>query len=61
MSNRYLGITMILVGLLIMLVSLLADVIGVGARPDIFGWKQLLGACVGVVVSVAGIVISRRK
>jgi Mn2+/Fe2+ NRAMP family transporter len=61
MSSRYLGIALIIVGLLVILVSLLADVIGIGANLYVFGWKQILGTCIGVVVCIAGIIISRRK
>lgn len=36
-----------------MLVSLGADVLGLGGFPG-FGWKQIVGSFVGVVVAVAG-------
>ena len=61
MSNRNLGIAILVIGVLIILISLLADAIGIGAPGGVFGWKQILGVGVGVLVSLAGIVISRRK
>ena len=61
MSNRNLVIAMLVIGILIILISLLADVIGIGAAAGGIGWKQILGAGVGVLVCLAGIVISRRK
>jgi hypothetical protein len=61
MSNRNLGIAMIFIGVLLLLVSLLADVIGVGWHPEIFGWKQILGTAAGVGLALAGIYFLRRK
>jgi len=61
MSNRNLGIAILVIGILIILISLLADVIGIGATSAVFGWKQILGAGIGVLVILAGIVVSRRK
>jgi tetrahydromethanopterin S-methyltransferase subunit F len=61
MSTRTLGIAMIFIGILLMLVSLLADVIGVGWHPEVFGWKQILGTAAGVVLSLVGVYLLRRK
>jgi hypothetical protein len=60
MSNRNLGIAILVIGILVILISLVADVIGIGQAGGI-GWKQILGAGVGVLIILAGIVISRRK
>ena len=48
------------VGVLLFLVSLTADTIGIGEGTGI-GWKQILGAVVGLVVAAVGIVQLRRK
>ena len=61
MSNRNIGIAMIVIGGLLMVVSLLADVIGVGWQPGVFGWKQMLGTATGVIFAIVGIVLIRRK
>ena len=61
MSTRNIGIAILVIGILVILISLLADVIGIGATAGVFGWRQILGAGVGVLVILAGIVISRRK
>ena len=53
MSKRTLGIVLIVLGLLLVVVSLAADVIGLGNGTGL-GWKQLLGAAVGVVVMLGG-------
>jgi hypothetical protein len=56
MPTKTLGLTLIIVGILLLTVSLLADVIGIGARPAVIGWKQIAGAVVGLAVCVVGIV-----
>jgi hypothetical protein len=61
MLNRNIGIAMVFIGILLLLVSLLADVVGVGAHPDMFGWKQILGVAAGIGLSLAGIYFLRRK
>jgi len=60
MPNRTIGIALIVVGILLILVSLLADFIGVGAQPGIIGWKQILGTCAGAVMGILGIFLVRR-
>ena len=57
MSTRVLGIGLILGGVLVIAVSLLADFIGLGAQAGIIGWKQILGAAIGLVILVVGIYI----
>ena len=41
------------VGVVLALVSLLADPIGLGGEPR-FGWKQWLGLVAGVVIAIVG-------
>jgi hypothetical protein len=53
MSRNNMGIALIVVGVIVLIVSLAADVIGIGGAPGI-GWKQLLGAGVGLIVAIAG-------
>jgi hypothetical protein len=40
-------------GIILLILSLLADVLGVGGTPG-FGYKQILGAIVGVVAAIRG-------
>lgn len=54
MSGRTLGIVALALGLLLFLVSLLADVLGMGPYPG-FGWKQTVGAIVGGGLAAFGI------
>jgi len=61
MSKRNLGIALIVVGVLVILISLLADTLGVGSQPAIFGWKQILGAVVGAAIGIGGFFFMRQK
>lgn len=54
MSNRTRGLVLTAGGALLALISLTADAIGLGAHPA-FGWKQILGVVVGVVIAVSGL------
>ena len=56
MSTRKKGLVRIIVGLLLALYFALADVIGMGRNPDMFGFFQIVGTAVGVVILVAGVV-----
>jgi hypothetical protein len=51
-----LGSVLIVLGLVLAIVSGLADVIGLGANVEEFGWKQILGLIVGVAVVDVGVV-----
>ena len=61
MSTKTIGIALIAIGVLVLAVSLLADYIGLGSVPAGIGWKQLLGAGIGLVVAVVGVVLTLRK
>ena len=54
MSKRTVGIVLIVLGVLLAVASLAADVIGIGSGGGL-GWKQLLGAGVGVLVVAVGV------
>jgi hypothetical protein len=47
-------------GLLLLVVSLLADVFGIGSS-DRFGSRQIIGAAVGAIVAVIGLLLSGKK
>lgn len=59
-QGRILALIFIVVGLLLGLVSAFADQVGLGAVSSGFGWKQLLGLVVGVILAVVGIVLFRQ-
>jgi hypothetical protein len=60
MSRSRWGIVLGAVGLVILAASLLADRVGLGAVPGVFGWKQIVGAVVGLTLLAAGTVMARR-
>ena len=48
------------VGVLVFLVSLMADSVGIGEGTGV-GWKQITGAVVGVVIAAIGMVQLKKK
>lgn len=56
---RMISFGLMAIGMIILLVSLLADFIGIGAYPE-FGKNQVIGAAIGLLVFIAGIIINRR-
>jgi len=61
MNNKTIGIIVIILGVLLAAVSLLADVLGLGGDPNAIGWKQFLGAGLGVLVVIVGVWFLGRK
>jgi len=53
MSKKSLSLIAIIVGLILMVVSLTADLIGLGSYPGI-NWAQIVGAVVGLVTVLLG-------
>ena len=60
MSKRLLSLTLIVFGIIGFIFSLVADQIGVGAAPGV-GWKQLIGAAVGILIAIFGLWLSRAR
>ena len=61
MSTKSIGFALIVLGVIVLVVSLLADVIGVGQYPSVIGWRQYLGAAIGFIIAVVGAVLAMRK
>ena len=59
-QGRILAIAFIIVGIILVLVSALADQIGFGAPGSTFGWKQLVGVVVGIGLIAGGVVLLRQ-
>jgi hypothetical protein len=53
-------IVLLAVGIVVLILSLIADVIGIGSHPG-FGIRQTLGTIVGAIVAVVGLVLILRK
>ncbi len=60
MGNKTASIVVAVLGALILLASLTADMTGLGDDPG-FGKQQTIGSVVGIVVLVIGIYLSRAK
>ena len=61
-QGRILAIAFIVIGAILALVSATADFFQgtIGAVGSTFGWKQLLGVVIGVVLIVAGVILLRQ-
>ena len=61
MSNKKsIGIALLVVGAVLLIGSLAADAIGIGGAAG-FGYKQIIGAVIGVIAAVVGYVLYSRK
>ncbi|MBZ0287918.1 MAG: hypothetical protein K8I30_09915 [Anaerolineae bacterium] len=60
MSLRMIAIVLVVVGVVLGAVSLLADSLGIGGSPDMFGTLQIIGLALGAVALVVGIVLYLR-
>jgi hypothetical protein len=47
-------------GIILLLVSLFADPLALGQPGTSFGWKQMLGSALGLIIATAGFVVLRR-
>jgi hypothetical protein len=54
------GIALLVLGILVALVSVIADPIGLGGSPT-FGYRQIIGTVAGIVVAVAGVILVLKK
>lgn len=59
MSNKIQGIVLLVLGVLLFLLSATADYLGVGGAAG-FGWKQIVGVVIGVVIAAVGMVRLRK-
>jgi len=55
MNKKTIGIILVIVGVVGQIFSLSADFLGIGNDPATVGWKQLLGAGVGLLVILVGV------
>ena len=60
MSKKTVGVTLLVVGVLLFLISAAADPLGIGGSPGI-GIKQVAGIVVGVVLAAIGMVRLRSR
>jgi hypothetical protein len=60
MSKKTTGLVLLILGVALAAVSLGADAVGLGAAGGI-GWKQWIGAVVGLLLAVIGAWMGRTK
>jgi uncharacterized membrane protein YgaE (UPF0421/DUF939 family) len=60
MSKKMIGFVLIALGAVMAVVSLGADIIGIGNKLG-FGWQQLLGTTIGVIVLLVGVWLALSK
>ena len=60
MSDKTVGVVLLVAGVLLFLVSAAADPLGIGGYPGI-GMKQLAGIVVGVVIAALGMLKLRSR
>jgi hypothetical protein len=58
-GKKTVGVVLLVVGILVLLVSLLADPLGIGGSP-VFGRDQIVGTIAGAIVAVVGLVLTLR-
>jgi hypothetical protein len=61
MGKKTAGTVLLAVGIVILVVSLGADLIGIGGINPVFGPQQIAGTIVGAIVAVVGLVLRLRK
>jgi|RhiMethySRZTD1v2_1073278.scaffolds.fasta_scaffold4141883_1 uncharacterized membrane protein len=57
MDRRLAGGIVVAVGAVLLLVSALAEPIGLGDETGGFGWKQITGVIIGAVIMVVGLAL----
>jgi uncharacterized membrane protein len=61
MDWKPVGLVLIVVGAIGLVLSLTANLLGIGSDPSNFGWLQILGTVLGVVIVAVGLWLSLRK
>jgi hypothetical protein len=60
MDKKKWGVVLLIAGIILLILSLGADIFGVGAVPG-YGYKQIAGIVVGVIMAIAGYILAYRK
>ena len=59
-NKKTIGTVLLVAGVILLIVALAADALGIGGASG-FGYKQIIGAVVGVIVAVVGFVLYSKK
>lgn len=60
-NNKLVGTVLIAGGVLLLLASATADMVGVGDPQGQFGWKQITGCVIGVIDIAVGVLLNKRQ
>jgi len=60
MSKKPLAVILLLIGLVVLVLSVAADTVGLGPNPG-FGWKQIVGAVIGVLIALSGVIAGKSR
>jgi len=60
MARKTIGWILLVLGIIILVGSGAADVLGIGGSAGL-GWRQLLGAAIGIIVALVGTWLAVRK
>jgi hypothetical protein len=61
MGKKTAGTILLAVGIVIVVVSLGADLLGIGGINPVLGPQQIAGTIVGAIVAIVGLVLRLRK
>jgi asparagine N-glycosylation enzyme membrane subunit Stt3 len=61
MNKKTIGTVLLVAGVILLLASLTADMIGIGEAASAFGYKQIIGTVVGAVAAVAGFFLRSKE
>lgn len=60
-NNKLVGTVLIAGGVLLLVVSASADLLGIGDPQGQFGWKQITGCVIGVIDIAVGVLLNQRQ
>jgi ABC-type nickel/cobalt efflux system permease component RcnA len=60
-NGNAIAIIVLVAGMAIVLVSALADIVGLGESPSVLGYKQIAGIAAGAIVVAVGAVLVWRS
>jgi hypothetical protein len=60
-GKKTVSIVLIAAGIIILVLSLAADLVGLGGGNAVFGSQQIIGTVVGAIVTVVGLILRLKK
>jgi len=60
-KGKIIATILLVVGVAILLMSALADILGLGGSPHVLGYRQMTGIAMGALVTIVGAVLYWRS